>query len=403
MQINKSQMTQRVIGIDLHPDSFAAAQVTGHNVAEMVIERRYSKVPCDDWEKFLAKLPSSCTIVCEASSNSFEFMKIAEKFNHKAVVLNSKSVGQLAKAYCKNDPQDALRCAKVYLCGLAESIWMPDDETQLRREIYSSYQQAVTDQTRTNNRIKSFLCQHKIRLKTNQKIRQKSTRTYIMSAYNWSDSQKFILENLFESYDNASEKRTKYHQFIGKTVLETPFMTQLMQLCGIRMLTAYSIISAIGDIRRFSNPKKLVAYLGLAPKIIASGNFSASCGMMKGGKTYAKSSLVQAAHAVLKSKNTMAASLRTWGIKLKLKKNINVAVGAVARKLAVSIWYAMNGFFPDLLESEDVIRAKFKKIAQELRLDFVKSLGYKTTNDFIEEYVGLILLRRDSFYMKKLE
>ena len=50
----KNQM-RRIIGVDLHPDSFAAAQVSGSTIAEMRIEKRFTKVPCSDWEKFLQK------------------------------------------------------------------------------------------------------------------------------------------------------------------------------------------------------------------------------------------------------------------------------------------------------------------------------------------------------------
>lgn len=385
----------RVIGVDLHPDSFAAAQVYGTTIADMKIEKRFSKIPCNDWEKFLTdKIPQGSIVVCESGSNSFEFMRIAERLGHRTVVLNSQSAGQLAKAYCKNDPHDALRCAKIYLCGLASNVWQPDEETIMRREIYSGYQQAVTDQTRTSNRIKSFLTAHKVRLKKDQKLRKDSTRQFVDHAYAWSDSQRFLLQNMFDNYDRATARRREYLEFIGKTVLQYPLMTQLMQLCGIRLLTSYCIIAVVGDVNRFESPKQLVAYLGLSPCIKASGNSSASCGMMHGGKTQAKSALVQAAHAVMKSKSACGAALKEWGIKLKMRKCMNVAVGGIARKLAVAIWYALKGLLPDLLDSEQVMRGKFKKIAEELTEEVIKTLGYKTVNEFVEEYTGIILLRR---------
>jgi transposase len=399
----KNQM-RRIIGVDLHPDSFAAAQVTGSTIAEMRIEKRFTRIPCSDWETFLQKqIPANSIIVCEAGCNSFEFMRIAERFGHQTCVLNSKSAGQLAKAYCKNDPHDALRCAKIYLCGLAAHIWQPDEETVLRREIYSAYQQAVTDQTRASNRIKSFLTEHKVRLKNNQKLRKELTRQFVFDAYRWSESQRFVLRSLFLDFDRAAEKRREYLEFIGKTVLQYPIMTQLMQLCGIRLLTAYCIVAVIGDINRFESPKQLVAYLGLAPCIKASGNAIASCGMMDGGKTQAKSSLVQAAHAVLKSKSASGAALKEWGIKLKMRKSIHVAVGGVARKLAIAVWYAMKGLLPDLLDTEDVMRGKFKKIAEELTEEVILKIGYKTVKDFVEEYTGLILLRRFTLFKENAQ
>jgi len=81
----------------------------------------------------------------------------------------ARGAGQIAKAYCKNDPKDAFRAAKLDVCGLAEGIWEPDEETQLKREVLSAYICAKKDYTHMSNRLKSFLCEHGIREKRSGK------------------------------------------------------------------------------------------------------------------------------------------------------------------------------------------------------------------------------------------
>jgi len=45
-----------------------------------------------------------------------------------------------------------------------------------------------------------------------------------------------------------------------------------MTVPGIGWVTAYTIASEIGDIRRFASPKKLTGYTGLCPLVRQSGN-----------------------------------------------------------------------------------------------------------------------------------
>lgn len=54
--------------------------------------------------------------------------------------------------------------------------------------------------------------------------------------------------------------------------LNTPILT----IPGVGYILGAMIISEIGDIKRFSNPHKLIAYAGIDPSIRQSGNFNAS-------------------------------------------------------------------------------------------------------------------------------
>jgi len=381
-----------VVGVDLHPDSFAAALVSGSSISRMKLLRRFTKVDSSQWKTWLKKnVPLGSIVVMEASGNSFEFAEIAENYGCKAIVLNSVSAGRIGKAYCKNDPKDALRAAKIYLCGLAEHVWCPDEGTRIRREVIAGHEHSKKDFTRASNRIKSFLNGHGVRLPKGSHLRKDKTRQWILSTYKWNSEQRFIIQNLFDNYDHASTQRQKYHQEIGQAVLNTPGMGQLMHLCGIRLLTAYSLIASIGDIGRFDSPKKLVAYLGLAPSVRESGEKSVNGRLQKGGRKQTKSILMQAAQSILKSKNESGKHLREWGIRLTMRKTKNIAVAGIARKLAVAVWYMLKGFIPEIIEAENELKKKMKKVAEELRLGFIQKLGYQKVCHFVDEYTLILL------------
>jgi hypothetical protein len=83
-------------------------------------------------------------VVLEASGNSFESCERLKRCGVCAVVLESQRAGQIRKTYCANDRSDAVKLARIYLSGLAHSVWQPDAVTRERREVLHAYRKAVT-------------------------------------------------------------------------------------------------------------------------------------------------------------------------------------------------------------------------------------------------------------------
>ena len=76
---------------------------------------------------------------------------------------------------------------------------------------------------------------------------------------------------------------TKYHEHltawekqIGALTEEIPACQWVQTIPGIGKKIAATIIAEIGEIDRFSHPKKLVAFAGLDPRVLASGKFTAT-------------------------------------------------------------------------------------------------------------------------------
>jgi len=165
---------------------------------------------------------------------------------------------------------------------------------------------------------------------------------------------------MFEDFDNASGRRIAFYQQIGKNVMESPLMGRLMRLCGIRLISAYAILASIGDINRFECPKELVSYFGLAPRVRQSGLSTRTGGVGDEGRRDVRAVLTQAAYSVLKSKNESGKKLKEWALKLKARKHLHLVISAIARKIAVAVWYALKGFIPEILDAEKELNAKLK-------------------------------------------
>lgn len=81
----------------------------------------------------------------------------------------------------------------------------------------------------------------------------------------------------------------------------------IMTIPGIGFINGGMILGEIGDITRFSNPSKLLAFSGLDPSVYQSGNFEAKhTRMSKRGSRALRYALINAAHNVVKNNQTFA-------------------------------------------------------------------------------------------------
>ena len=80
----------------------------------------------------------------------------------------------------------------------------------------------------------------------------------------------------------------------------------IMRIPGIGYINAGMILSKIGDIHRFSNPNKLLAFAGLDPSVYQSGNFQAkTTRISKRGSRVFRYALVNAAWNVVRNNATI--------------------------------------------------------------------------------------------------
>src|SRR3954452_16166536 len=74
---------------------------------------------------------------------------------------------------------------------------------------------------------------------------------------------------------------------------------------------ATAIVAAVGDFARFEDPDRLVAYLGLHPKVSQSGNAPAAHGRItKAGPAQARGMLVEAAFSASRAPGPLRAFYR---------------------------------------------------------------------------------------------
>jgi hypothetical protein len=117
----------------------------------------------------------------------------------------------------------------------------------------------------------------------------------------------------------------------------------LIQLSGVGLITAMTILSAIGDITRFPSAKQLVGYSGLGAKVHASGQTHHSGGITKKGRTELRAALVEAAWAAVRWSVHWQQRFERLAARIGSAK----AIVAIARKLLVVIWHVLRARVAD--------------------------------------------------------
>jgi len=385
-----SNIVQRVIGFDSHPDSFTAALIRGPTPAAAVVEKMFNQVPMARLESWTQKHTTPEDLfVLEASGNSFHVVRSLAALGRKAQVLESCQMGKLKEAHANNDKISAVRIGKAYLAGTAKIVWVPDPKTQERRDLFHVHRKAVKRTSQMRSRLQSYLSDHGVRLARGLRLAKKAPQAEdkIRQANDWSPSQWLLIEGMLLELRQAEEQRQHWRSLIAQEVLADEQLLSIVRLCGVREMIAFALGAIIGDIHRFAEPKKLVKYIGLNPAFDDSGQGEWHGGIGGHGRKDLRCLLIEAAQAVLRcSKNPLA----LWGKKLLGRKgSVNLAVAAMARKLAVAVWYLMMGRWTALEEIDGRLALKVSKMITSVGPKGLKQLG-KTRTALREDICGAL-------------
>lgn len=368
---------KRVVGLDAHPYMFSLAAVAGPDALQAKVEWVVDRHPLERLEAIIkARVGVDDVVVLEAGSNSFSVVERIQRCGRKAIILESQSVGKVGKAYCATDKVDAVKIARVYMSGLAHTVWTPDAQAAAKRELFFAYRNAVRDSVRCRNRIWAWCTEHGLRRPRDLKLTQESALGKLLGLKkDWSPLQRHLLADQVASLQHAEERRQKLHALIAEGVATDPEALKLMRLLGIRCVIAFALTAFIGTIDRFANAKKLVAYFGLNPTVNCSGISGGNGGLSHYGRSDIRALLIQAAQSILRYGQDRT---HKWALALKMRRGATIAVAALARKLVVAVWYLMKNMFTPLVEVPTTLKIKIKKLAVDIGAKRIRELGYKS-------------------------
>ena len=191
------QSKQRVVGLDVHPDSFAGAILAGSDPWSARVVRTSTRVALAELEAWAARQTNAeDVLVLEASGNAFAVAERLRAIKREVRILDSHRAGKIGKTYCATDRVGAIKIARIYLSALSPIVWQPDPKTRERREVFSAYQAVVKEATRLQQQLKSMLNEHCVRLQTGFRLCHPSALKRLLARREWSGAQAMLLTQL---------------------------------------------------------------------------------------------------------------------------------------------------------------------------------------------------------------
>jgi transposase len=323
----------RSIALDVHIDFCEVA------IAEQGEVRSAGRIETkpERIELFARSLGKEDRVALEVTGNAWEIARIIEPHVAQVLVVSPSDTG-IRQARAKTDRLDARTLARLLAAGSLDAVWMPDRSTQVMRRRLQRRSQLVRARSRAKNEIQAVLMRCLVG-------RAPFTDPFGKKGRRWLGKLELPCEERepvdagirqIEFLDSEIEA---VERLIATDALESPEIKRLMTVPGVNVICAATFIAAIGEISRFSSPRKLVGYLGLDPRVSQSGSAPATHGRIsKRGSTAARHALVEASWSTIRQPGPIHAFYQ----RVRARRGHRVAVVAAARKLACLNWCLLH-------------------------------------------------------------
>jgi transposase len=262
----------RAIGLDVHRDFCVVA------ICEEGVVRSAGRVPSTP-EGLLALAESllrTDRVALEVTGSCWEVARILEPFVDRVIVVSPDDTG-ISSARAKTDKLDARTLAGLLWKGELDAVWMPDERCRVLRRRLARREQLMRGRTRAKNEIQAVLARR-------LQARPGFADLFGINGRRWLADLELPLEER-ESVDAGlrqiaflDAEIVAVDKLIARQALDWPEIRRLMTVSGVNLLCAASFLAAIGEPSRFLTSRKLVAYLGLDPKVRQSGEAPARSG-----------------------------------------------------------------------------------------------------------------------------
>ena len=356
------------IGMDVHKDTVMVAVFEGRNGAAEIVQQlpndtRKLRRFFERWDK-----RGEIRSCYEASGAGYVLHREITEWGYECEVIAPSLIPVRPGERRKHDRRDATQLARLYRAGELVPIRIPTAGEERVRDLVRCRQCFQREILRSRHYVTKFLARRGFVYREGKNWTQR----------HWLWLRRMLREGGLESADRTAfseylalleykiSRRDDLDDQIEKIALSAhyrPVVDRLRCFRGISTIAAMTLVTEIGDWRRFERPGQLMAYLGLVPSEHSSGERHRRGPITKAGNSRCRHVLVQAAWSY-RSRPTVGTELKrrqqgqppeiiahAWKAQHRLyklhhrianKKSSRIAVVAVARELVGFLWAVMQ-------------------------------------------------------------
>jgi transposase len=240
-------------------------------------------------------------VAYEASYVGFSLQRdLAERGYHCEVVAPTSIPRQAGKAI-KTDRIDADQLAQFYANDLLTLVQVPEQEMEQDRDLMRSRQNVLMQREQVRRYLGALLRRNGLHYKAETQARTHWTKQH----HGWlertiqaqSGSLRVTLELLYRQLQGLNQLMADYNQHIEDLAATERYEKPVRALIcykGIGTIFALTMITEIGDIRRFPHPRQLVSWVGMDIREYSSGGKHNRFGITKHGNRYLRTAFIEA-------------------------------------------------------------------------------------------------------------
>jgi len=356
----------RVCGADVHKDLIVAT-ITGDDVLPIRANFGTTQAELKKFRNWL--VDNKCEQVAFEATGVY-WMPIYDALSKTmdTIVANPLQIKTIPND--KSDSKDSNRIAILCLNGQIKRSRVFTEKDRDLRMMTRARSGYVKTRTQFRNRIHKYLSSSGVKLSSTMddifcksgryildglaeekpleeilkgipsgKIRKKQDLIRSALENGLNDTNRMLLKDALEILDNLELKMEKLSLEVLKGVQQkSKDLAIVMSIPGIGFTSASVILSEVGNYRDFKTPDQLAKWCGLNPGENESAGKKKKCGITKKGSKHIRVILVQAAQTISNMNKT---ALSRFFQRLIKKKERNVAIIAVARKLICLIYHLL--------------------------------------------------------------
>ena len=287
------------VGLDVHKATVCGAIAKsgrGGEVRQVGVFENRPDVLC----KMVARLGRDrrrLSFCYEASPCGYGLHRLLIGLGHDCIVVAPSLIPMKAGDRIKTDRRDALMLAKLHRAGELTPIWIPDAAHEAMRDLVRARATAVRVLSKARQHLQGFLLRHD-RIYHGARAWTLAYRRWLTTVRFDHPAQQIVLQDYIHAVEDAETRRDRLTRQIEELMPSwsmAPVAAALQAMRGVALVVAVTVVAEVGDFRRFTNARQLMAYLGLVPSEHSSGSTVRRAGITKAGNALARRVLIEGA------------------------------------------------------------------------------------------------------------
>lgn len=318
----------KYIGCDFHP-SFQVIAMLDLETGELV-ERRL--LHTEEARVFYQELPGPVVVGIETSGNTHWFESLLVRYGHELWIGDASAIARQEGRKQKHDRRAAKLILKLMVENRFPKIWVPTVAERDLRQLLMHRHHLVRMRTRVKNQLQHIALNQGVQKKYKLWTQAGLKLLRELELEPWTRLRR---DTLLQILEELEQKIQPLERAVEQEAEARPAVRLLATHPGVGPVIALATVLTMGEVQRFANSRSWVSYLGLNPSERSSGEKRRLGGISKQGSPFLRFLLVQGAASAARGDKSLA---RVYA-RLKAKKHHGVAKVAVARKLAVRLYW----------------------------------------------------------------